>query len=256
MASLLEIQRAFAASLRDARADCAVSPTANLSIYRNNASSAFRGALEISFPVLRRRVGDDYFRQLAAQYRDAFPSRSGDLHWTGRSFADFLTSHLRDGDYAWLADLARLEWACEEAAIAVDTPATGAEALGAFATEDLEHVLFELQPSLRLVSSGVPIYSVWFANQVDHAPPADQSKGPECGMVRIRHESVEVQILAPDLFSYLCATAKGATLGEAIAAAGLDEHRLTEVLGFLFAENLVISVRSKRQFGQRVGTSS
>jgi uncharacterized protein len=242
MASLLELQRSFAASLRDPRAACAVSPPANLAIYRNNAESAFRGALEISFPVLRRRVGDDYFRQLAAQYRRDFPSRSGDLHWAGRSFAEFLARHLSDGDYAWLAELARLEWACEEAAIAPGLPPSGPDALAATAPDELERVRFALQPSLRLVSSPYPVVSVWMANQTEDAPPVDQSKGSEAGLVRSRYEIVEVQALAPDLFSYLYATAGGATLGDAMTAASVDEKRLSEILGFLFAEGLVVSV--------------
>jgi len=241
MASLLELQRSFAASLRDPRTDCAVSPPANLAIYRNNAESAFRGALEISFPVVRRRVGDDYFRQLAARYRQDFPSRSGDLHWAGQSFAEFLTRHLSDGDYAWLADLARLEWACEEAAIQADLPAAGPEVLAEFAPDELERLRFELQPSLRLVSSPFPIFSVWMANQAENAPPVSQSKGGETILVRGRLDAIEVRALTPDLFSYLNVTAGGATLGEAVTAAELDEKRLSEVLGFLFSEGLVVS---------------
>jgi hypothetical protein len=253
MASLLELQRSFAASLRNPRAACAVSPPANLAIYRNNAGFAFRGALEISFPVLRRRVGDDYFRQLAAQYREAFPSRSGDLHWAGRSFPEFLERQLNGGDYAWLADLARLEWACEEAAIVPEAPAAGPEVLAAFAAEELERVRLELQPSMRLLASPYPIVSVWMANQGENAPPVDQSKGSEAALVRMRLDVVEVQVLAPDLFSYLWATARGATLGEAMSEAALDESRLSEILGFLFAEGLVMSAAVD---GQRVGTSS
>jgi hypothetical protein len=249
MASLLELQRSFAASLREPGAACAVTPPANLAIYRNNAESTFRGALEISFPVVRRRVGDDYFRQLAAAYRREFPSRSGDLHWAGRSFAEFLSAHLAGGDYAWLAELARLEWACEAAAIAPELPAAGPGALSAIQPEDLERVRFTLQPSLRLVTSPYPVFSVWMANQVENAPPVDHSLGSESGMARMRNDSVEVQVLRPDLFSYLCATARGATLGTAMTAAELDERRLAEVLGFLFAEGLVTSATVETRAG-------
>lgn len=245
MASLLELQRAFAAALRDPRATCAVSPPANLAIYRNNAEFAFRHALEVAFPVLRRRVGDDYFRQLATLYRRAFPSRSGDLHWAGRSFADFLATHLTDGDYTWLADLARLEWACEEAAIECELEAIGPASLATFASDDLDLLRLNLQPSLRLVSSPFPIFSVWFTNQQPDAPPVDESRGGERGLVRMRNGGLEVQILGADLFSYLHATAGRATLGEAMQTAALDERRLVEVLGFLFSRGLVVSTSLK-----------
>jgi hypothetical protein len=242
MASLLDLQRAFAAALRDPGATCAVSPATNLAIYRNNAEMAFRHALEVAFPVLRRRVGDGYFGQLIALYRRAHPSRSGDLHWAGSSLAEFLTNHLDGGDYAWLADLARLEWACEESAVEVELDGVGAEALTRVAPQDLEHVQFTLQPSLRLVASPFPVFSVWRANQVENAPPVDQSLGGECMMVHSRSGEVEVQRLGRDVFSYLVATRQGGTLSHAMQTAALDERRLTEVLGFLFSEGLVVSI--------------
>jgi hypothetical protein len=239
VASLRELQRSFAATLRDPEATCAVRPAARLDIYRGNVRHNFRAALEIGFPVLRKRVGDDYFAQLAIYYQERFPSRSGDLHWAGRDFAEFLGAHLAGGDYAWLADLARLEWARQSAAVdAVATP-LGAEALAAFAPEQLEHLAFVLQPSLRLVESPYPVFSVWLANQGEDAAPVDQSLGFECGMVLSRSDGVEVARLAPDLFSYLSALAAGAALGEAMSRAALDGPRLAQVLGQVFGSGLV-----------------
>jgi hypothetical protein len=245
MASLRELQRSFAAALRDSAAECPVTPLANLAIYRNNSAHAFRGALETSFPVIRARVGDDYFGQLAHRYREAFPSRSGDLHFVGADLSAFLDGHLRDGEYAWLADLARLEWSREEALRSPQLPALSADVLARFGPEQLEDLVFELQPSLRLHASCYPIFSVWLANQSQNAPPVDQSLGSESGLIRIRHESLEIQPLPRGLFSYLCALAEGATLGEATSTAGLDQAGLLSALGFLFGEELVTAVTLK-----------
>lgn len=242
MASLRELQRSFAAALREPGAACAVRPIANLEIYRNNADHSFRSALQLGFPVLRRRVGADYFRQLAHQYRQRFPSRSGDLHWVSRDFAAFLDTQLAGGDYHWLADLARLEWARECAAIGIVVDAAGAEALAALPAEHLEHAVFALQPSLQLVESPYPVFSVWLANQAENASPVDQSRGFECGLARARPDGVEIALLEPDVFSYLSALAAGRTLGGAMSLTGLDEPRLTQVLGYLFSEGLVTGV--------------
>lgn len=243
MASLREMQGAFAASLRDDSVACRVMPAANLSIYRNNSEISFRSALESSFPVVRRRVGDDYFRQLSAHYRAKFPSRSGDLHWVGRHFAEFLLEHLHGSDYAWLSDLARLEWSREQASIArIDLP-VAADVLGRFAPNQLEHLVFTLQPSLSLLASDYPVFSIWNANQVDNAPPVSQSLGGECGMVRARIDLLEIRPLEPRLFSYLSALAAGAPLADAISAAGLDQSGLVNALGFVFTEGLVCAVR-------------
>lgn len=240
MASLRELQRSFAASLRDADVACAVVPPANLAVYRNNAGSTFRHALECTFPVVRRRVGDDYFRQLCAKYRERFPSRSGDLHWTGRDFPAFLAEYLGD-EYTWLADLARLEWARNECLVAVELPAISAEVLADFSGDDLEHLVFALQPSLRLVTSPYPVFSVWRLNQVENAPPVDQSLGSESGMIHIRRDYAEVRQVDPWLFSYLSALADGSSLGEAMTHV-VDEGALTQALAFVFNEGLVCSV--------------
>ncbi len=242
MASLRDLQRSFAAALRDPSAACPVVPPANLAIYRNNSVHTFRVTLEASFPVLRKRVGDDYFRQLAHLYREQFPSRSGDLHFVGRDFGVFLAEHLRDTDYVWLADLARLEWSREEALVSRELPAVGAEVLSRFIPAQLEDLLFAFQPSLRLHSSSYPVFSVWLANQADNAPPVDQSLGAEAGMVRLRSQTLEVTRLTPSLHSYIYALGRGATLGEAIGLTGLDESSLLNALGFVFNQQLVTAV--------------
>lgn len=246
MASLRELQRSFAAALRDPDVACAVLPPANLAVYRNNASITFRETLERTFPVVRRRVGDDYFRQLAAHYRQAFPSRQGDLHWVGRDFAIFIHEHLAGTDYAWLADLAQLEWLRTESAVAEELPLLGADALTSIAPDDLEHLVFGLQPSLRFHSSAFPVFSVWRANQADIAPPVDQSLGMECGMTLQRHGYPEVQKLDAAMFTFVSSLQSGATLGAAMPAAGLDEHALTQALAMLFAEGLVTSLTVAR----------
>jgi hypothetical protein len=242
VASLREQQHSFAAALRNASAGCAVHPAANLDIYRNNAELQFRNALSISYPVVRRRVGDDYFRQLAFHYRRSFPSRSGDLHWVGEKFAVFLALHLRGSEYAWLADLAKLEWARESASVAELMPAVGADSLANFGPEDLEHLRFRMQPALQLQSSEFPVLSIWRANQLENAPPVDQSMGPEQWLVRPGADDVEIRRLDAALFSYLSALVDGASLGEAMAAAGFDEGGLLQALQFVFAESLVCEV--------------
>jgi hypothetical protein len=239
VASLRELQVSFAAALRDRARVCAVLPPANLDVYRNNASFTFRQALERTFPVVHRRVGDDYFRQLAALYRARHPSRSGDLHDFGREFADFLAEHHAGSDYAWLADLARLEWLRTESSVMETATALGVEALGVHAAADLERLEFSCQPSLRLHSSSYPVFSIWSANQRENAPPVDQSAGPEQGMTLLRDNGTEVRALAPRLFIFLSALHGRASLGDAMTSSGFDERELLDALAFAFREGLV-----------------
>jgi hypothetical protein len=236
------MQHAFAAALRDPSTDCPVVPVANLAIYRNTVSVGFRVALERTYPVVRRRVGEDYFRQLAVQYRERCPSLRGDLNRVGRDFPAFLDDCLRDGDYAWLADLARLEWARAECSVSRESPSVAADGLTRFAPHELEGLVFHLQPTLRLHSFACPVFTVWETNQVDDAPPVDQSLGSEQGMSRVRGESPEIRRLDARLFSFLSALHRGAPLGQAMTAAPLDEGALLQSLAFVFNEELVCSL--------------
>lgn len=247
MASLRDLQRGFAAALRavddSARRELpGVRPPANLDIYRNNAEWQFRNSLALSFPVVRRRVGDDYFRQLAFHYRAQFPSRSGDLHWVGKDFAGFLAAHLADSDYAWLADLARLEWAREQAAVTEVRPALSVEVLAAFAADQLGELVFDFQPSLVLGESQFPVVSVWLANQAENASPVDQSAGPENYLVLSRDDGVEVARLARSLFVYLDGLRARQPLAEAMSHAEMNEAGLLSALRFMFGEGLVTGI--------------
>lgn len=242
MASLRELQRSFAAALRDPSVACAVLPPANLAIYRNNSGGGFQSAMESTYPVVRRRVGDDYFRQLAVLYRARFPSPSGDLHWVGRNFASFLDDHHRDSEYAWLADLARLEWSRAECSVATEMPPVHVGALARYGAQQFEHLVFGLQPALKLHSFSFPVFTVWLTNQTENAPPVDQSLGAEQGMVRARSEYTEVRSLDPHLFSFVSALRDGLPLGAALARSSLEVGALTQALEFVFSEGLVSSL--------------
>lgn len=254
MTSLRELQRAFGAALRDPAAAAPVSPAANLDVYRQHGDAQFRRILEIEFPVLLRRVGEGYFSQLAREYRRACPSRSGDLHWVGREFAAFLDRNLRDPEYRWLADLARLEWACESASICGQSPAIGPEVLAGHTPEALAAARFDLQPSLHLVESEFPVFSVWFANQSASEPDAVHHRNAERGMIRYRDNQLEVTPLSSSAFEWLSALREGLPLAAATERAGLDGAGLLQELQRVFAAALVCGVEIPK--GQGLGTSS
>ena len=57
-----------------------------LGVYRNNARHFFRTALERTYPVVRHRVGDEYFRQLAHVYRTDFLPRTATCRASAGTF--------------------------------------------------------------------------------------------------------------------------------------------------------------------------
>ena len=59
-------------------------------VYRNNVAVALIGALEARYPVVRRLVGDDFFRGMAGAYVAAEKPRSPALIHYGDGFPDFV----------------------------------------------------------------------------------------------------------------------------------------------------------------------
>jgi hypothetical protein len=250
MLALLELQRAFAAGLHDeaqavdAWADGdGHSAAARLRVYRNNARAVFERALEATFPVVRERVGPDYFRQLAHFYRRAYPSRTGDLHEVGRHFAEFLRVHLGDGPYAWLAELAALEWAMAEAGVAAESTVAQASELAELCPESVAGMRLRLVPSLRCVSAPAPVLAVWRANQPGTAGEAvDLGTGPEFILVLRTDDGVQLRGLQAGDFAFVEAIAAGATLETALEASALPLEHLPAVLHALFADHAVAEV--------------
>ena len=215
-----------------------------IAVYRNNTRQFFRSALAATYPVLLRRVGDEYFRQLTHDYREFRRSRSGDLHWVGAAFPEWLATRLQGGDYSWLADLARLEWACEEAAAARLETAVAVDALAAVRPETLDDVQLRFQPSLRLAASGWPVWSVWQANQGETAGAAvDLELGPQHCACACLADRVVVYRLDADDYRVLAALCAGAALAEATAEAGASAEALARVLGWAFGAGLVVALK-------------
>jgi hypothetical protein len=203
----------------------------------------FFGALERSYPVIVRRVGDGYFQRLAAEYRAAHPSRSGDLHWIGEKFPAWLAARLAGTEYGWLADLARLEWACEEVLVAADVPAISIEALGGVAPEVLPEVRLRLRPALRCVSSQYPVWSVWRANQPDQPGAAIAADRGAEHVVIARTDDRPVLHLRPETeVRFVAALSTGAGLLEALEHSSLPVEELPQALAWLFQNELVVAL--------------
>jgi Putative DNA-binding domain len=147
--------------------DGTVSPAGRLAIYRNNLQAGFAQALALEFPVLRQLVGADYFRQMSLKYQREFPSRSGDLQHIGRAFPEFLERRFADTEFNYLPDVARLEWAVEEVALAPDARPLTSGALGAIDPGYYPNLAFEPRPACRLFRSDFPIVRIWLSNQPD-----------------------------------------------------------------------------------------
>ncbi|MEP7246234.1 MAG: DNA-binding domain-containing protein [Gammaproteobacteria bacterium] len=229
MLALRELQTRFA----DALFDGAVEPMASqivpngidaaarLDIYRNNLREGFIKALALGFPVIERLVGEDYFRHLALDFLRSHPSRAGNLHHIGAPFAGFLLERFTQTEYAYFADIAALEWAHQEALVAVDVEPIAADALRAADPEAYEALRFTLHPACGLVQSAYPIIRIWRANQPEASgeDTIDLASGGDNVLVLRTPECIEFHRLPAGDFAVLAALSRGQTLGAALETA-------------------------------------
>lgn len=223
-----------AGALADATA---IAPPAHaaerIGIYRNAMRANYRHALRASFPVVLRLVGEPFFHAAVDAFARAHPSASGDLNIYGDAFGDFLAGYPHAAGLPYLADVARLEWAVDEAQRAADVsfiPDRVLAALAAAAAARLPALHLRLDPSCRLVASQYPVLHIWRVNQARCVD--DDGAGCEEGddrvsldefgdllVVRRGEDGVTLVRIAAGEHAFLAALAAGSPLGAALDAA-------------------------------------
>ncbi len=218
MSRLRELQLGFAAAVLDGDANdfarhiraAGLTGARRLQVYRNNSRLSLTGALEAVYPIVRRLVGEGFFRYAADRYIARHPSRSGDLHEFGEFFAVFLEAFAPTAPLVYLPDVARLEWAYHQVFHAASHPPLDLAKLAQIPADRQGELHFRLHPAARLLESAFPILRIWQVNQADYAgdPTVDLDDGG-IKLLVIRRESldIEFQALEDGEFSLLHALA-------------------------------------------------
>ena len=220
MPSLRELQARFANAMLNAGGDA----DGNLGIYRNTVFANYRNALGATYPVVRQLVGVPFFHAAVDAYAEACPSTSGDLNVYGNRFGDFLDKYPHSANLAYLPDVARLEWAVDEASRAADVRGTPEDILAELAKIPAERITaqrFVLDPSCRFVVSEYPLLRIWQVHQPgfdgDIAVPFN--RGSDRLLVRREMGAASIERLASGDFALLRALAAGDDVAAALDVA-------------------------------------
>jgi len=230
MPSLRELQQEFVAAVLEdgAATTLAITPARDaperVAIYRRAVFANYRNALGATFPVVARLTGTPFFNAAVDAFVRAHPSTSGDLNIYGDGLATFLADYAPATELPYLPDVARLEWAIDEASRALDAPRAPESvlaALGAVVADRLPAMRVILEPSCRLVASRYPILRIWQVNQPDHEDDDRVSldQGGQALLIRRDEQGIALESLGDGEFAWLSALATGAALGIAIDAA-------------------------------------
>jgi Putative DNA-binding domain len=191
-------------------------------VYRNNVAVALIGSLEARYPVVRRLVGDDFFRGMAGAYVAAEKPRSPTLIHYGDGFPDFVAGFPPAGAIPFLADVARLENAWVEAYHAAEAEVLALDGLAAIAPDALAGLRFRPHPAARLLRFSHPAASIWAGSQGGGEPRAPEIWLAEEALVARPDADVFVRVLPPGGFAFAAALFSGASLGEAATLAAID----------------------------------
>ena len=225
MTHLAETQRRFLAQILGGQ-----SPSERLAVYRRNVLANHHDALAAAYPVVRRLVGAAFFREAAARFARAYPSRSGDLHRFGAELALFLEAYPPARELAYLPDVARLEWEVAQAFHAADAKRLDVRALDVLSEDDRGRIRFRLQPAARLVASAHPILAIWEANHPERDGTPARSVGSDRVLVHREGFIVRARALSPLDWHFLESIARGEPLGKIADDPSIAPHLESQLL--------------------------
>lgn len=225
--ALRDLQRAFAAHLSGEDQPTLVAEivpaVARLRIHRHHMRDSLASALAATFPTVQAVVGTDFFRGLARAFvGHSLPSQPV-LAEYGAGFPAFIASHDVGRDLAYLADVARLDWALNLAFHAPAGDRLAAADLAAIPADRLPLLQLPLAPGTVLVASSYPLDRIWAASQPGAAAdPVDLAAGGVRLLVLRRPDDAAFVALSAGEAAFVAGLGEGLSLEEAAGQAECD----------------------------------
>jgi hypothetical protein len=250
MPSLAQTQDAFAKSLldrtvpvpADIRGASRRRADRRFAVYRNNVAAGLANALAARFPVVKRLVGDEFFRAMAHVYAAAELPRSPIMLYYGETFPAFIDDFEPARPIPYLGDIARVEMARGLAYHAADATPLDPDAFAALQADRLGETRVRLHPSLSIITSSHPIYSIWHMNQdpVRFTPASPWAK--EAVLVARPRLKVRTQCITHGDAAFIRALAAGSTMTEAVLVADVPRFCASESLAVLIGARVVVGI--------------
>lgn len=232
-AALLDASRPAPAGLRDGQGRQAGK---RFDVYRNNVAVSLSDALEAGFPVIRKLVGDAFFRAMAGVFLRAHPPGSPLMMHYGAEMPTFLEGFGPASGLPYLPDVARLELALRRSYHAADAAPIDPTRLAEVAQDDTARLRLRFAPSVILVTSRFAILDIWRANSGTGGEAPRQ--GAQAALV-LRPEFDPLPLEpGPGATHMLSALIGGASLGAALEQAG-PEFDLSALLGLLLSNGAI-----------------
>lgn len=207
-------------------------------VYRNNVASSLTEVLKTGFPTVVKLVGEDFFAAMALVFLRAHPPRQRILMLYGDEFPGFLEIFQPVAHLGYLPDIARLDQALRESYHAADSSPLPEAEFQRLLGQDIAALRLQIAPSLRLIRSRWPVFSIWAANH--EGGPTPKPMAEDVLVLRAEYDPKPF-MLAQGGAGFLSGLLSGKTLGDSIDCAGgpLD---LPAILGLLISGRAIIGV--------------
>jgi hypothetical protein len=144
---------------------------ARLAIYRNAYRVRLIEALDDTYSVLHKVLGDETFFALGEMFVAAHSSVHRSIRWYGRELADFLLDHLPFAEQPLLSELARFEWMLAKVFDSPDEAPLERSSLKTIHPDAWAELKFRFHPSVHRLQLAWNTVSVWQAISADEDPP-------------------------------------------------------------------------------------
>jgi hypothetical protein len=188
-----------------------------LSLHRNTSLITLTEALEALYPVVARLVGAAFFGHLCKDFIASEPPQTPVLYRWGEGFSKAIAPREDCASVPYLADVAALEWARDQARHAAEQVPLTAETLLPLAQQAVaaaEPLCLALHSSAQLLVSPWPIFSLWQAHQQDEPPQMTLDQGENVVVWR-PYGRIEMRMVSPATAAFLGALADGEDLDRA-----------------------------------------
>lgn len=156
-----------------------------LSVYGDAYYLRLLEALSSDYSGMRRALGEEDFRRLAADYVTTHPPTSRSLADLGELFPGFAERHPLGRRLPFVGELARLERAALTALLTDRLPPLDPAGLAILEASEWERARFVFDPTVRLLDFAWPVAALWRRRE----EPLDQ---PGCSLRKPRAQTLVI----------------------------------------------------------------
>jgi len=192
---------------------------ARLKIYRNNILGSLTKAMQATYPLIEKLTGEEFATGLMRSFVLESPPQEACLARYGAGLDAFIETFSPAKDLPYLADVARLEWAMNEAYYAPDDRPLTPAGLQNVPLEELADMILPLRASIRLLDSRWPLSAIrnfCLKENRDERETLNLDQGGCQIMVYRPGLSADIVPLESAEYAFLQAMSAGDTLGQSL----------------------------------------